>query len=328
MSKSRNTESTKSVVDKLVLTPDQLPPAAAPREPVGEDDRLAELRRYVKDKLCYHPAALANASVISQAKKEAYQVDIYTLMEERSIEWKEQPYANENHPAENVQLFDDHFDIPSTNLESKQSYHADIMRSQNKIPCHGCEGLGHKKCTACFGSGKSVLSSKGQPCSACGGNGLQGCKRCDLCGNLLRWARVTANFYTVHSTAYYQNTFLPENRIRKSLSKQPFFNKDEEWATEKQFVGFASSLSLCDTIKKSSAVEYWLAVEEQYMNKHIKKIKTNTKIRRMQIKIDKLSIIETDYSLEPYVNKRDPSKGKGRMRCIFNYKFQCMFLRI
>jgi ribosomal protein L20A (L18A) len=103
---------------------------------------------------------------------------------------------------------------------------------------------------------------------------------------------------------------LPESRIRNAGLKQSFFSKDEEWAVEKKLDQFASSLNLYQTIKKSSAVEYWLAVEEQYMNKHLSKVKQNMKIRRMQVAIEKVNLIETDYSLGAYVNKRNPTKGK------------------
>ncbi|CAF1341671.1 unnamed protein product, partial [Rotaria sordida] len=88
-------------------SPDEIPQASTPREPTGPDDPLAEFRQYVNSKLCYHPAALADASVVRQTKKEAYQIDIYTLMEERSMEWKQSPYDNENCPAQGAELFDE-----------------------------------------------------------------------------------------------------------------------------------------------------------------------------------------------------------------------------
>lgn len=73
-----------------------MPEAEAPIEASQPNDRLIHLRRYVASKTCYHIAALPEAVVRGNTDRVAFQIEIWSLMEKREIEWSEKVYAGEN----------------------------------------------------------------------------------------------------------------------------------------------------------------------------------------------------------------------------------------
>lgn len=309
MSATKEDEKNEHGVKDLVAGPDKMITPKAPREPVGPDDRLAGLRRHVNDSFCYHSAALADASFVKQEKKENYRIDIYTLIEERELKWKEKIYEGEGCSAESVALFQDSFDIPSTKTESKLKASVDLSRSFNKIQCPDCGGTGNKRCTACFGTGHGVVSGNNNVCLVCSGSGFVTCGRCKHVGSVLIYANLNITWYTIHSDLYLQNTELPERRFKSAGLREVFYDRDEGWAKENAFNTFAPSSNLKQLIEKSSAAKFWNDIEKQYLEKHLSKVTESMKMQRVQIYIEKLTILEVDYSLGSYVNERKNRKG-------------------
>ncbi|CAF1237208.1 unnamed protein product, partial [Didymodactylos carnosus] len=132
---------------------EQPPPPYSAAISESTSSHLALLNTYVTSKLCYHPAPLANARVIKvTADRVAYQLDLWTLMEQRRFKKCEKPYNNEAYPAELLKgLFEYPLEQPATILTKKYKQRWNLEQTQYKTHCPNCGGAGIVTCSSCGG---------------------------------------------------------------------------------------------------------------------------------------------------------------------------------
>ncbi|CAF1251400.1 unnamed protein product [Adineta ricciae] len=215
------------------------------------------MKTYVQSKICYHPSALMNANVTNvNTKAAAYQIDLWTLIDRRTIEQQGRPYNGENTPQEQLRdpwSYD--FGRPAIVLENRQKSVHDLMQTSWKAVCSKCNGHGMHNCAFCHGRGRracthcrttgnstqhahqctSCHGTHTVKCSNCRGHGKVSCARCNRRGVLLHWHRLTIEWYTLHSVSYQSNTPLPVKKIKQAPGKQNYLSFEQGWSQTAQF---------------------------------------------------------------------------------------------
>lgn len=323
-------------VSGLVIDPERFPEASAPIEAGRPNDRLAHFRRYIDSKSCYNSAVLPEAVVRDVRNRVAYQIEMWTLMERRFVVWLEKPFNGEPVPHEGVgNLFTNYdFPPPPTIIKGKQESTEALHETQHDTACPSCGGQGTTRCSWCSGTGRTKCyscggsgnSSDGNRCGSCNGSGSslcsschgsrrKDCTRCATVGRLLRWAVIHVEWHTINSVTFAQNTFLPNKNILRAGGKVVDFEEDDPWATEtssktwQRHPTLDAHPTVYKWIKKNSPVPFEASINEQYQKQHLGKLKEDMHIRNIKISIQRLDILETDYSSGTYKNTKNPKRG-------------------
>jgi hypothetical protein len=276
---------------------------------------FSHFQLYVKNKLCYDSAPIATAKVLKTEVRVAYRIDIWTLMEQRSVKWEERPYDGESVPGKPLgnlrELKNLPFDPPQTDIERTITQSCPLEETERKVTCNLCSGKGKLQCTSCYGQGYVIARNSGNTqCSRCHGAGKLDCKKCKGSGSLITWAVLTCKWDTIHSKSCCQNTFLPEDMILKRLKKKTFFDDDREWNGSLFLTNYGTlyeRISAC--IPPDLAKKFGQDIQKQYQT-HLARLRESMLIPRLKCLIRQVDIIETDYQLEGYVNKSDRHNGE------------------
>ncbi|CAF1514945.1 unnamed protein product, partial [Didymodactylos carnosus] len=298
----------------------------APPPPLGFPDYLPYFKRYIDSKWCYHSSAVATATIIDVQDKFAFQIDIWSLIEQRWLDWDENPYRGEETPNEPVgDIWSFHFNVPITIIEGKRTDYINLYHTQDKTICLSCDGAGIRTCSSCDGAGhidcnvckRSGTQANGEKCSNCDGRGItqcsscgttgkQNCSRCDTVGWLLRWAVIRVKWFTIHSVLYEQNSTLPEKRIRKA-PKTDFCTRDIPWSTDYTLDNYSD---LFKYIQQYSPIQFQNHITEEYQKKHLSKAdRSDRKMVKLSCSISQIPVKEILYTTGNHINKADPKKG-------------------
>ncbi|CAF0964133.1 unnamed protein product [Didymodactylos carnosus] len=202
----------------VILSSTKLSSSSAPQESTNSDKELQYLMNYVNSKKCYHSSGVENANVVNRQQKIAFQVQIWTLMEKRSVVLKEQAFDNRPTPGEDLEdMFNDKYAYAAseTVVSEKTRGSIDLLNTRKKVICPSCQGKGLKPCLLCNESGVKL----GKPCLMCNGQGSSVCTRCSKVGHVVQWNKLTVEWNTVYSVTYPRNTFLPDSCIHKTEGK-------------------------------------------------------------------------------------------------------------
>jgi hypothetical protein len=274
-------------------------------------DSFDNFKRYIKGKFCYDSTPLDQAVVVGKKNRKAFRVDMWTLMEHRSVEWKTRPYRNESVPSKGVDNVFDwtnfSFDTPPTIISKDRIRSHVLTDTQRKTMCSLCNGQGKQHCTSCNGVGNIASGPRSTRCSRCHGAGKLNCAQCAASGHLLSWAVMAIKWHTIHSVGVYQNTFLPEEIIRRIPNKSIFYENDMKWTNDVFLLHYGN---LYKTITENSPVDFGLGIQQQYQDYHLAKLENSMIIRQLKCLIREVDIIETDYKLDGYVNTSEQNKGE------------------
>lgn len=278
----------------------------APTVNIDDEGLRGHFSNYVRVKLCYHPDAAEKAEIMSRINKAAFEIEIWTLIEKRSVEWEEKSDdgkpAQGDHPQEN--LFENHhFAPPNTILDRPVSGETLLENTRKKEDCPDCNGTGENRCIFCSGDGTKF----GKQCLACRGRGSKPCSRCGNTGKIIKTARLKVAWETVHSTLYHHDSFIPDEQIKNAKSKSTIFDHDEFCQNDSLKSTFPN---LIGEISKYSPVDFGRYLEKDFEENHTKRVKKNSsKIRKIQCRIRMINILEIQYRSGIYTNSH-PDNGK------------------
>ena len=268
---------------------------------------------YIKSKPCYDATPLSRATIMTQKECAAFRVDLWTLMEHRTVAWHTRPYRGDPVPGKDV---GDPFsrkgfaaETPRTTIKKKCMKSFPLTDTQSKIVCTLCSGTCKQQCDSCHGGGQVSCCMKSSVCSHCHGSGEVKCGECGACGYLLRWATLNITWHSIESVSCYQDekdTFLPENIIRKLPRKPVFYENDLEWNNDIFLLGYGT---LFQTIGESSPVDFGTELQKQYQSHYIQ-LQDSMVIRRIKCLIRRVDMIRTDYQLDDFVNRSQRNKGE------------------
>jgi hypothetical protein len=290
-----------------------LPQATGPViPPLVDPNNFDHFKRYAKSKLCYNAAILDQATAVERTERIAFQVDMWSLMEHRSVEEHTKPYDDfESVPGQDIgNLFDWDdfpFEPPSTIIEGQRSKSHPLSKTQRKVACPLCDAEGKQQCSSCNGRGQILANNKTSQCSRCRGKGKIKCTKCAGSGYLLSYYEMKITWETIHSIGWYQNSFLPDKIIQRMPNKDTFFDANLHWTND---IFLTSYGNLFQTILQESPVKFEKNVQQQYQDGHFAKLKDATVMRRLKCLIRYVNISQTDYQLDGYVNKEERNKGK------------------
>ncbi|CAF3924966.1 unnamed protein product, partial [Rotaria magnacalcarata] len=284
-----------------------------PMDPYSFD----HFKQYIGSKLCYSAAPLDQSKLIKTQERVAYRVDMWTLMENRTLEWTTKPYRGEDTPnlaVENLfQWEENSFVYPRTDVEGivKKSY--PLEDTQTKIMCGFCRGQGAQKCARCYGQGHLIpQNGYSTRCVACNGQGKLNCTHCDGSGLLLKVATLKFEWESISSVSCYQNTFLPDKLIRLRRNKAVVFDSDIEWKSSMVLTSFPGFI---ETIQERTPGDFSdkliKDIQKQYQTHYIqlKKPTQSNRITRIKCLIRQVDVLEVDYRLDGYINKVGRNKG-------------------
>jgi hypothetical protein len=267
-------------------------------------------KRYVKNKWCYDSAILDTAVVGEGIERMAFQVDIWSLMEHRSISQRQRPYNGESAPGKRYKnifdLTDSDIQTPSTIIKGERTKSYPLKETQTKQKCRFCNTEGKQQCSSCNGRGIIIKNNNTNQCSHCRGRGLINCNQCNSAAYLLVYDEVKVTWHTIHSVDYYQNTFLPTNMIQKMPDKPIFYDGSCEWTNDI----FLTSFGELYRVIGDSPVHFEKGIQQQYQDKHFIKLEPSSVIRRLKCLIRYIEIRETDYKLDGHINETERNKGK------------------
>lgn len=321
-----------SFKDTPLAGPETVPPPivlpATRPAPSSSLELLNLMKTYVRSKSCYNPSVLENAKVtdIKQGGI-AYQVDIWTLSESRSLEKLERPYNGEATPAQNVRnAWDYEFGQP-TNIRKYLKEIHNLKETCSRVICSNCNGTIRIRCSSCGGAGKvscvhCKLNSPVQGnykkycsycngtcvilCSTCNSAGMIHCSRCSARGHLLQWYQLTVEWCVMHSVSFQSNTALPNEIIYEAPGKQPCWLYEQKWSSSQSFDHYFQS------IFDRQQTEFPVKLDRltnDYIKHHLRKIEKNFLIIKLKCEIQKLDIIMVEYEADGYKNPIDPNMG-------------------
>ena len=293
------------------------PPVLGNRLPTLPDNPydFEHFKHYIDQKLCYNSAPLTQSAFIKAQERIAYRIDMWTLMEQRSVEWRTKPYTNEETPGKtlgNIFHWEDlPFETPRADLEREVKASCPLKDTQCKIRCTSCNGKGTQPCPSCHGQGHIIPRSGGSTlCPRCRGQGRLNCSTCTGSGLCLKWAVLTVKWNSFNTVSCCQNTFLPEKMIRRRLNKSIFFDGEQEWANNIFLTSYNELYqNIHGRVPADLSDKLGKELQKQYQTHFIQK-KQSTLIRRIKCLIRQVDIIEVDYRLEGYVNKGEQHRGE------------------
>lgn len=290
-------------------------PTGPPVLLVVDPTNFDHFKNYIRSKSCYNAAILDKAVPTKRTPRVAFQIDIWSLMEHRSIEQRVKPYRGETTPgkrsANPFDWKDPQFEPSSTIVEGYRTKSFPLEQTQQKVKCTSCDADGKQLCSLCNGRGQVYKNNNISQCSRCSGRGYTSCSRCAGTAYLLVYDQLNIKWNTEHSTQFYQDTFLPEKTIRKTPNKPTFYERDVDWMND---IFLTSYDDLYEEIAKSP-VRFEKGIQQQYQDFHFIKLKDSTVIRRLKILIRYIDVEEIEYQLDGFTNDTERHKGTN----IFSY---------
>ncbi|CAM4874420.1 unnamed protein product [Rotaria socialis] len=303
-------------IDFVPIPMQQVVSLAFPIDPYSFD----HFRKYIGSKLCYNAAPLDQSKIIKTQERVAYRVDIWTLMENRTLEWTTKPYRDEDTPNRtvgNIFDWDDiSFDCPRADVEGivKKSY--PLEDTQAKIVCGFCRGQGAQKCAQCYGQGHFIpQNGYSTRCLACNGQGTLSCVHCDRSGFLLKVATLKFEWESINSVNCYQNTFLPDKLIRLRRNKPVVFDGAIKWNSSMVLTNFPELIETLQGQTPGDLSDKLIKdIQKQYLTHYIrlKKPTQSNRITKIKCLVRQVDVIEIDYRLDGYINKVGRNKGEYR----------------
>ncbi|CAF3286972.1 unnamed protein product [Rotaria socialis] len=300
-------------IDFVPIPMQQVVSLAFPIDPYSFD----HFRKYIGSKLCYNAAPLDQSKIIKTQERVAYRVDIWTLMENRTLEWTTKPYRDEDTPNRtvgNIFDWDDiSFDCPRADVEGivKKSY--PLEDTQAKIVCGFCRGQGAQKCAQCYGQGHFIpQNGYSTRCLACNGQGTLSCVHCDRSGFLLKVATLKFEWESINSVNCYQNTFLPDKLIRLRRNKPVVFDGAIKWNSSMVLTNFPELIETLQGQTPGDLSDKLIKdIQKQYLTHYIrlKKPTQSNRITKIKCLVRQVDVIEIDYRLDGYINKVGRNKG-------------------
>lgn len=280
---------------------------------------LNDFKKYIDSKNCYSSNPLNHAEIDNIQSKVAYQCKINILMEERDIIWSQKPTKQRlNRSIKPIfNLWTDYqFQLPiSSDKRSEQkrslpehdyTTNCDVCQGQRSIKCtnHRCN-YGTENCLLCTHGRKS----DGTQCTRCK-NGLIECKicrrkgrleciNCNGCGAFHHSAILYVWWEIRTSIWYYQNSFLPEEKIAQANKISLWSRSETPWTKQSSINNFLSSLD-----EQNSTIPLKANIIRDYQEKHLNDtIKMKNQMRRLICEIERLDFYEIEYSLQRFVYK-------------------------
>lgn len=196
----------------------------------------------------------------------------------------------------------------------------DKCRGKGKEECRfsNCNGTGQIRCTYCDGRGRTETATEiikcacgdGKvTCSECKGDGKVNCPLCDGLGGFYHKATLRADWHTLITTWYDQNSSLPEKKIEKGQRLHFWSKSKEPWSYESSIDQFFGSL-------KQDEVEEKIPLKDnlirRYMTLHtLPRSDGNNRMRRLACSVEQMKFEEVHYTLDQkYINKKTPQLGK------------------
>ncbi|MCC7159989.1 MAG: hypothetical protein IT281_10705 [Ignavibacteria bacterium] len=290
------------------------------------------MKTYVQSKACYNSSALTNARVTNVKQGSiAYQIDLWTLMESRSLEKREKPYNGEATPAQTLlNAWDYQFQQQPT-LKAHQKETHDLTQTCSKIVCPDCSGAARSRCPSCQGNGrqpcnycrinsstqisgeiydKSVCSYCNDTgvinCSACNSTGIVDCSRCRTRGHILQWYELIIEWFTIHTVSLQSNTALSAEIVYEAPGKQPCWLFDQNWSNAYSFNNYFQSAFAKQRAEFPVKLD---KLTKDFTKNHLEKIDNDCLIIRLKCEIQKLDIIEVEYEAEGFTNETDTNMG-------------------
>ncbi|CAF1161589.1 unnamed protein product, partial [Rotaria sordida] len=306
--------------------------AAAVPPPSSPSALLDLMKKYVQSKVCYNSAALTNARVTNVKQGcIAYQIDLSTLVESRSLEKLEKPYNGESTPAQALlNAWDYEFQQPTTLKKYQKDTH-DLIQASSKAVCPECKGATRFQCSSCGGNGRTAChycsinastqnsdqmydrsvcsycnNTRVTHCSTCNSTGAVDCTRCGTHGYILQWYQLTIEWYTIHSISLQSNTSLPAEIIYKAPGKQSCWQFDQKWSNACSFNNYFQSVFAKQRAEFPVKLD---SLTEDFTKNHLEKVQNDGLIIRLKCEIQKLDIIEVEYEAEGFINKTDENMG-------------------
>ncbi|CAF0877366.1 unnamed protein product [Adineta steineri] len=293
---------------------------------------LLDYKKFIDSKSLYYSGPLNNAKVKSIQPKVAYQCKMNILMEERELIWSKKPSKKrQNHCIQPIfDIWSDYqFQLPLLS-DKKPEQKRSLTEHDYTTNCEACQGQGSINCTnhRCInGSEKCLSCTQGRKsdgtqcpscknglvnCKTCNGKGRLQCTKCEGCGAFYNSAVLHVSWETRTSTWYYQNSFLPEEKIAQADKISLWSKSETPWTKESTIEDFVHTIN-----DQNSNVPLKANVIKDYKEKHLNEtIKLKNKMRRLICDIERLDFEEIEYILESkYLNKHDPSKGNKFRFC-------------
>jgi hypothetical protein len=287
---------------------------------------LVDFKKYIDSKSCYHSGPLNHAEIKHVQPKVAYQCKMKILMEERGVIWSEKPTKQRLNRSEKP-IFDMwtnyQFQLPISS-EKRSEQKRPLPEHDYTTNCETCQGQGSIKCSnhRChYGTENCLSCTQGQKsdgsqcsrcknglleCKTCNSKGRLSCSNCNNCGAFHHSAVLHVWWETRTSTWYYQNSFLPEEKIAQANKISLWSKSETPWTKESSIENFLQSIN-----EHNVTVPLKVNVIKDYKEKHLNDtIKLKNQMRRLICDIERLDFEEIEYALEPkYLNKSDPTRG-------------------
>jgi hypothetical protein len=305
-----------------ILDASQLPTTTNPQS----SEYLINFKKYLDSKNCYYSGPLNHAEIVNIQSKVAYQCRMKILMEERGLSWSKKPNKQGlNRPTKpDADIWSDYqFQLPFSS-DKKTEQKRPVPELDYTTNCEACQGQGNIKCTnhrCSSGSEICLLCTQGRKsdgtqcphcknglieCKTCNGKGRLACLQCDSCGTFHHSAILYVWWETRTSVLYYQNSFLPEEKIAQANKITLWSKSETPWTKESSIEGFVQTIN-----EQTSTVPLKANVIKDYKEKHLNDtIQLKNQMRRLECDIERLDFEEIEYALEPkYLNKKDLMKG-------------------
>ena len=133
------------------------------------------------------------------------------------------------------------------------------------------------------------------------------CSYCTGYGGFLHTPHLTVKWHTRKTNWYYQNSFLPEKKIRKAKLTLFWSDRHESWSKESSIADFVDTIDEQDTV-----IDLKTDVMRHYHDKHGNPLQSkNNAMRRLHCTIERMDFEEVAYTMgENYVNEKDRTRGK------------------
>lgn len=207
-------------------------------------------------------------------------------------------------------------------IESCYLTRCDDCRGKGTEKCtySDCNGLGQIQCPTCDGrvrietTTQIIVCGCGNgkvTCPKCRGDGKVNCSSCAGLGGFYHKATLRAEWHTLITTWYDQNSTLPEKKIKKAQLHHFWSNTNEPWSPESSVDQFFDSLEQDEAEERIPLKNNLLA---GYMNLHTMPTSDgNNRMRRFACAIAQMKFEEITYTLDKqYTNQQNPALGKLR----------------
>ena len=133
------------------------------------------------------------------------------------------------------------------------------------------------------------------------------CSYCRGYGGFLHTPHLTVKWYTPKTDWYYQNSFLPEKKIRKAKLTLFWSGRREPWSEGSSIAAFVDTID-----EQHTVIDLKMDVIRHYHDKHLNPMQSkNNLMRRLQCTIERMDFEEVEYTMgEKYLNEKDRTRGR------------------